>query len=139
MTLSFIIEVALSLLLAATLAYCALLERRLSKLRKGQDGLRDIIADLNGAITAAGTSMRLLKSAASGAAQALDERVGSARSLIDELSFLTASGERIAQRIEHGTERMPRKAANGVLPAAAHRLESMRVRGLRPDALESVR
>ena len=34
------------------------LERKLTALRKGQDGLKDIIAELNGAITTAGTSMR---------------------------------------------------------------------------------
>ena len=102
MTLSLIVEIALTVLLAATVIYCAVLERKLSALRKGQDGLKDIITDLNTAIVAAGSSMRMLKSAAAGAIENLDERVSRARSTIDELSLLTASGERIADRIERG-------------------------------------
>ncbi|MBU6444362.1 MAG: hypothetical protein KGR48_10670 [Alphaproteobacteria bacterium] len=137
MSLSLIVEIVLSLLLAATLVYCALLERRLSALRKGQDGLKDIIADLNAAITNAGVSMRLLKGAASGAAETLDERVARARGLIDELSVLTASGERIAARIERGAPSAPRKTAGGALPAAAARLEAAKPQIVRPDSLRA--
>jgi len=139
MTMPLIVEIALSFLLLATLAYCALLERKLTALRKGQDGLKDIIADLNAAITTAGTSMRMLKSAASGAAEALDERVSRARTLIDELSLLTASGERIAARIEHGAQQGPRAPASAVLPAAANRLEAARPQILRQQAARNVR
>lgn len=131
--LSLSLEIALSLLLVATLVYCALLERKLTALRKSQDGLKDFIAQLNGAITTAGSSMRMLKSTAAGAAETLDERVATARGLIDELSLLTASGERIAARIEHGSEQTVRRPANGVLPAAASRLEATRPRILRPE------
>lgn len=137
MTLSLIVEIALSALLAATLVYCALLERRLTALRKGQDGLKDIIADLSGAIAHAGASMRMLKAAASGAAETLDERVRQARGLIDELSLLTASGERIAVRIERG---MPqRNADSGAFPASTGRLDALKPQILRPEALRSVR
>lgn len=139
MALSLIVEIALSFLLVATLGYCALLERKLTALRKGQDGLKDIIADLNAAINSAGTSMRMLKSAAGGAAEALDERVGRARSLIDELSLLTASGDRIAQRIEHGAQQSPRAPASGVLPAAASRLEAARPQILRQQTARTIR
>jgi len=139
MALPLIVEIALSFLLLATLGYCALLERKLTALRKGQDGLKDIIADLNAAITTAGTSMRMLKSAASGAAETLDDRVGRARSLIDELSVLTTSGERIAARIEHGAQQGPRAPATGVLPAAASRLESARPQILRQQTARTIR
>lgn len=139
MSLPLVVEIALSLLLLATLGYCALLERKLTALRKGQDGLKDIISDLNAAITTAGVSMRMLKSTAAGAAESLDQGVGRARNLIDELSVLTASGERIAQRIEQGAQQRPHKAANGVLPAAATRLEAARPQNPRPQAAGSVR
>lgn len=137
MTVSLIVEVALSLLLVATLVYCALLERRLAALRKGQDGLKDIIADLNGAITHAGTSMRMLKSTAAGTAETLDERVSRARSLIDELSLLTASGERIASRIERNSSGPDRKIAADVFPAAAGRLDPARPQFAHPDKLNA--
>jgi hypothetical protein len=132
-SVSLAVEILLSLLLAATLVYCALLERKLTALRKGQDGLKDVIAELNGSIETAGTSMRMLKSAASGAVETLDAKVTTARGLIDELSLLTASGERIASRIERGGEQMPKSSAVGVLPAAASRLENARPRILRPE------
>jgi len=132
MNISLIVEIVLSVLLTATLAYCMLLERRLSALRKGQDGLKDTIVHLNDAIVSAGSSMRMLKSAAAGAAEALDERIARGRGLADELSLLTASGERIAERLEKGAS-APRVApepakVQGQLPSGSimARLDKLR-------------
>src|SRR3984957_7442559 len=100
MTLTFYVEIALEVLLAATLCYCIVLERRLAAVRKGQEGLSRTIGELNMAIAGAGASLRALKSAAGEAAQTLDERLKRSRLYIDELSVLTASGERIALRME---------------------------------------
>ncbi|MES2473060.1 MAG: DUF6468 domain-containing protein [Pseudomonadota bacterium] len=100
MDLTFYLELALQVLLAFTLCYCVVLERRLASVRKGQEGLSRTIGELNMAIAGAGASLRALKSAAGEAAQTLDERLKRARLHIDELSLLTASGERIAQRME---------------------------------------
>jgi hypothetical protein len=100
MDLTFYLELALQVLLAFTLCYCVVLERRLAAVRKGQEGLSRTIGELNMAIAGAGASLRALKSAAGEAAQTLDERLKRARLHIDELSLLTASGERIAQRME---------------------------------------
>ena len=61
------------------------------------------------AISGAGASLRALKAAAGEAAQTLDERLKRARFHIDELSVLTVSGERIAQRME-GAAASPRIA-----------------------------
>jgi hypothetical protein len=109
MNLTFYLEVALDVLLAATLFYCVVLERRLAAVRRGQEGLKTHIGELNMAIAGAGASLRALKSAAGEAAQTLDERLKRARLHIDELSVLTASGERIAQRME-GAAASPRVA-----------------------------
>lgn len=138
-----IVEIVLSVLLLATVGYCAVLERKLSALRAGQDGLKDTISQLNAAISAAGTSMRLLKVQASGAIEELDGKVGAARAAIDELSLLTVSGERIAARFERGAE-VPPRSDQGVLPAAANRLDAARTRIVRQpqrlaEALGSVR
>jgi hypothetical protein len=115
MTLTFILELALEVLLGLTLVYCVVLERRLAAVRKGQEGLSRTIGELNMAISGAGASLRALKAAAGEAAQTLDERLKRARLHIDELSVLTASGERIAQRME-GAASTPR-SDNGA-PAA---------------------
>ena len=99
-TLTFYLELGLDILLALTLVYCVILERRLAAVRKGQEGLKQTVGELNMAIAGAGASLRALKSAAGEAAQTLDERLKRARLHIDELSVLTASGERIASRME---------------------------------------
>lgn len=121
MNIPFLVELALIALLALTLVYCIVLERRLSALRKGQDGLKATIGELNTAIVSAGASMRALKAAAGGAAETLDGRIESARALIDELSLMTASGERIADRIAMGSATKP------ALPASLiGRLDALR-------------
>jgi erythromycin esterase-like protein len=127
MTLSFILESSLSFLLAATLVYCIVLERRLAAVRKGQEGLKTMIGELNGAIAGAGASLRALKSAASGAAETLDERLRRARLLADELALLTASGERIAERFESGAKPAERGAPSH-LPSGSvmHRLDALK-------------
>ena len=107
--LTFYLELGLEILLALTLVYCVILERRLAAVRKGQEGLKQTIGELNMAIAGAGASLRALKSAAGEAAHTLDERLKRARLHIDELSVLTTSGERIAQRME-GAAANPRVA-----------------------------
>ena len=107
--LTLLLELGLDVLLAFTLCYCVVLERRLAAVRKGQEGLKTTIGELNMAIAGAGASLRALKSAAGEAAVNLDERLKRARLHIDELSVLTASGERIAQRME-GAAASPRIA-----------------------------
>src|ERR1700712_4637936 len=126
MHLTFYLEVALEVLLAATLCYCVILERRLAAVRKGQEGLKTHIGELNMAISGAGASLRALKSAAGEAAQTLDDRLKRARLHIDELSVLTTSGERIADRMDNATTR--NRENNSELPSASimGRLDAMR-------------
>ena len=129
--LNFYADLALSFLLALTLVYCIVLERRLAAVRRGQEGLKTHIGELNMAISGAGASLRALKAAAGEAAQTLDERLKRARLHIDELSVITASGERIAQRLEGSVERgAPARAARSEqpLPSASimGRLDSLR-------------
>lgn len=140
MNLTLIVEIALTVLLAATLVYCAVLERRLAALRKGQDGFRATIAELNTAIVSAGASIRQLKTSAAGAAETLDERLSHARGMIDELALLTSSGERIAARIERGatvqSDRAgPPVARNPATPTVlVNRLDALRPQIHRADA-----
>ncbi len=94
------LELTLSILLAATLAYCVILERRLSQVRKGHEALKNTVTDLNGAIAAAGSSLRMLKSAASGAAASLDQRLAEARRLMDELASVSTTDTRSARASE---------------------------------------
>lgn len=106
-TLTLAVELALSALLVATLIYCALLERRLATVRKGQEGLKSTIAELNASLATAGASLRALQAAAGTVGEQLDRKLATARATIDELSLVTASGERIASRMERSVETRP--------------------------------
>lgn len=138
MTLSLGVEIVMSALLAATLVYCAILERRLAVLRNGQDGLKQTIGELNGAILSAGASMRALKDSAANAGAALDERLGRARGMADELALLVASGERAASRIEVqvGTKNGHSGPHSGPMNPA---VLANRLGALRPDVMRNVR
>jgi hypothetical protein len=131
MTFTFIAELILELLLAATLCYCILLERRLAAVRKGQEGLSRTVGELNMAIAGAGASLRALKAAAGESAATLDDRLKRARLHIDELSVLTTSGERIAQRMEGAaaSPRIAREIPDMPLPSSSimNRLNTARV------------
>ena len=124
MTIAMALELVLTLLLAATLGYCIVLERRLAAVRKGQDGLQTMIGELNAAIAGAGASLRALKSAAASAAETLDDRLKRARAVADELAVVSTSGARIAQRFDRA---VPQKPAQQ-LPSGnvMRRLESLK-------------
>ncbi len=100
LNLSFVLEALLCLLLAVTLVYCVILERRLTNVQKGQQLLGRTVRDLNVAIRNAGEALSELKSASGSALSELNKRVKTARALADELSVITASGERIAERMD---------------------------------------
>lgn len=119
--LSFVLELGLEVLLALTLVYCVVLERRLAAVRRGQEGLKTHIGELNMAISGAGASLRALKAAANEAAGTLDERLKRARLHIDELSVLTTSGERIASRMESAAAapRVAREIPDMPLPSSS--------------------
>jgi len=136
MTLSLIIEIVLSALLVATLVFCAILERRLAMLRKGQDGLKQTFAELNATIISAGAAVRALKDSAAEAAEILDDRLSRARGMADELAMLTASGDRIAERI--AGQRGAAQAAS-TMPAAQPAILASRLNALRPEALRNIR
>ncbi|MBU6297957.1 MAG: hypothetical protein KGJ79_01610 [Alphaproteobacteria bacterium] len=127
MTLAIVLESILTVLLAATLIYCIVLERRLASVRKGQEGLKTMIGELNAAIAGAGASLRALKAAAGSAAETLDDRLKRARSLADELSLLTSSGERIAERFDRAAKPAERTAP-AHLPSGSvmHRLDALK-------------
>ncbi len=121
---TFGVETLLVVLLAITLTYCIRLERKLAQMRKGQDALKGTIGDLNKAISSAGSSIGVLRAASATAASTLDERMGLARKLIDELSVITSSAERLAERFDRGFERAtpgePQSRSRVVRPAPAN-------------------
>lgn len=122
--LAFFLELALDVLLAFTLGYCIVLERRLAAVRKGQEGLARTVGELNMAIAGAGASLRALKAATGEAATTLDDRLKRARLHIDELEVLAASGERIASRMEGAASQKRAGAAAAGMAAGGMALPS---------------
>jgi uncharacterized coiled-coil protein SlyX len=119
-TLTLAVELALSALLVATLIYCALLERRLKAVREGQQQMKSTIDSLNASLATAGASLRALQAAAGTIGEVLDRKLATARSTIDELSLVTASGERIASRMERSVDTKPaQRAVNPNLPSGS--------------------
>jgi hypothetical protein len=117
---SLVVEIVLELLLAATLVTCALLERRLSALRKDQAALGETVTTLNAGIIRAQALLAQLKGAAAEAGATLGRSSANARALADELSMMIAAGERVAARIESGRIGMAQAPAPAPMRMAAN-------------------
>ena len=106
-----ILEVIVCVFLAATIAYCAMLDRRLRAMRSGQDGLRELVGELNTATQRAASAIEALKQASAATGAELGDGVTRARVLADELSLMIESGERIAERLGRGVAPAERMAS----------------------------
>lgn len=93
-------EVALAMLLAATLWYAIRLERRLGVLRRDNDALEALVAGFNEATTRAEASTARLRATAEGAGRQVAEQVEGAGRLRDDLLFLLERGEQLADRLD---------------------------------------
>jgi hypothetical protein len=113
------LEVIVCVLLAATIGYCATLDRRLRAMRSGQDGLRDLIRDLSGATEQATNAIARLRQASDATGGALIEQVKRGRALADELSLMVQAGNDIANRLGGIETRRPAPVAQ---PAAGPRI-----------------
>ncbi|MDZ4369194.1 MAG: DUF6468 domain-containing protein [Afipia sp.] len=145
--LGVLLEAIVCLFLVATIAYCAMLDRRLRAMRSGQDGLRDLVRDLNAATTQAASAIGNLKKASAATGEDLGEGIRRARALADELALMIEAGDRIADRLGR-SDRPPivRPAAQAAAgprqaPANAARDSSNPARAAHPllDALKRAR
>lgn len=102
------LEAIVAVLLAATIGYCATLDRRLKAMRSGQDGLRELIRELSLATEQAAGAIGRLREAGDATGRALGEQVRHGKALADELGVMIEAGNRIADRL---TAAEPRRAA----------------------------
>lgn len=79
------LDLTLMTLLAACLFFCWRLDRKLSRLRTGQDGLKEAVSELAEASRHAEAAVRGLRAAASEAGRELQARIDEARGLSDRL------------------------------------------------------
>ena len=107
-----------AILLVITVIYCLVLNHRLSALRGNQAEMRKLLEDFGRATQAAESSIAHLKVASDHIGGALDERMTKAQALTDELSSITQSGARLADRIESGLVGRPTQSAGQRTPGA---------------------
>lgn len=100
MTLELGLEALVAILLAVTVVYCIILNRRLAGLRGSQDEMMAMMGEFTKATRQAEASVGELKAASSTAGAELQRKVETARALRDELSVMTQSGDDLASRLE---------------------------------------
>lgn len=95
-----LLDVALMIMLAATMFHALRLERALGILRRDRAALEELIAGFNESTRQAETGIERLRTAADGAGRQIARHVDQARSLKSDLEFLTTRGERLADQLD---------------------------------------
>lgn len=99
MTLGIAVELLVALLLAATIVWAIILDRRLRDLRSGRDGVKQAVIDLAGATGRAEAAVAALREAAERTGTELARRQAVAKQTSDELALLLGSAEGMAERL----------------------------------------
>lgn len=100
MDFSTTLDLIISVLLIGTIGYAFALNRNLSRVREGRDGMEQLIRDLSTAVTRAESAIGGLKDAASKADNELSARIRTARDLVNDLEIINESGNGLAVRLE---------------------------------------
>ncbi len=95
-----VLELALLLLLAATLFHALRLERALGVLKRDRAVLEDLVEGFNDSTRQAESGIERLRAAADGAGRQMARQTESAQKLRDDLSFLADRSDQLAGRLE---------------------------------------
>jgi cell division septum initiation protein DivIVA len=95
-----VLDLIIAILLAATIAYAAVLNNKLNQLRKNRDDLAKLVAAFNDATARAEAGIPKLKRASEEASSTLIDRVEKAQSLRDDLAFMIERADAMANRLE---------------------------------------
>ncbi|MCD7060003.1 DUF6468 domain-containing protein [Pelagibacterium xiamenense] len=121
-----VIEAAVAVLLATTIGYCILLNRRLKKLHADRAALQQMIGDLVQATNMANGAIKGLKQTAIETDEMLNQKLNDAERFAIELANHVNAGQAVMDRISKITE-----AARG---HGGHRVEPNRAK----SALETL-
>ncbi len=102
MELSLVLDVIVALLLAATIVYAALLNRRLQSLRANRSEFEAMIGEFNEATRRAEGAIQALRMSAEQTAKTLSVQVEKAQALRDELGFMMTRADSAADRLVGG-------------------------------------
>lgn len=119
MEFSLIIDALIAVLLVATIAYAAVLNRKLTVLRDGKSDMAALIASFSESAERAGNGIETLKQAAGRSGEDLQRKVEAARGLVDDLGFLIEKGTRLAERLDAGVSGARAKPAPDLATARA--------------------
>jgi DNA helicase HerA-like ATPase len=128
---------AVAVLLLATIAYVAVLNRRLGLLRDDKAQLEKLIQGLNTVVNSAQSGVTELHQAANEVGKDLDKKVTTGQALRDDLNYLIERGGSLADRLEgtiraRRTETVPR-APDAPRPAVSRAAGVDKVMPLRGD------
>ncbi len=115
---SLLLDGLVAVLLVATIAYAALLSRRLGVLRKAKEELREVVNSFDAAMTRIEIGLGKVKQVGKPSSGELKELVSEARALRDELSFLLDRGGALASRLEKSTKARSRNGNGRPRPAS---------------------
>lgn len=141
MTLLVALDIVVAAMLAVTIGFCLVLNRRLGILRRNESELRDVLSKFNQAAAQAEAGIARLKDVSQETAASLRDRIGEAKALRDDLAFVTERGDRIVTELgkkiaaQRGAE-TPLAAAR---PVAASVREQSKVERELLSALERAR
>ena len=94
------LQICVAVLLAVTIAYAVVLNRKLNRLRDGSEEMRTLTAELTAAMANAERSVAALRNTALEDDKALGRRVTEARAVRDEVAFLLDRAETLSTRLE---------------------------------------
>lgn len=98
--LQWVLESVLLVLLAATMFHAIRLERALGVLKRDRAALERLVAGFNASTRQAEAGIDRLRHAADGAGRQIARQVDAAAKLKDDLGFLIARGEQVADRLD---------------------------------------
>ncbi|MGB0935165.1 MAG: DUF6468 domain-containing protein [Alphaproteobacteria bacterium] len=115
MTLELGIDITIILLLAATIVYARILNKRIISIQENREQIQQILVEFSQTLDKAEKSIGTLRTAGQEALGNIEERVQHASSIRDDLSYLVEKGEKIANELEF----MVRDARGAVAENAA--------------------
>jgi hypothetical protein len=99
LSLGLVVEILVAILLATTIGYCVVLNRRLKRLHSDRDQLRKMVADLVQATGLANAAIRELKQTAVDAESGLKHQLGEAERFGIEFANHITAGRQLMDKI----------------------------------------
>ena len=92
-------DVVIIAALGVTIFHCLRLSRQFNQMQADRKAFEGLIQSLNVAIAKAEAAIRSIKDAAVGSGEVLQEKIGRARALSDELEIIIQAGDSLADRL----------------------------------------